>query len=352
MPDEFAESIDNWRRSVPSRMEREDPFGNDGFEERPSTRVAFRESVRPVRRPSNRVALMRSAIPLFRRRDGPNALGESLMERPETALGVREDDEEPEAAQTRNPIRGFFALFGRKRKRRSPSVSPAPTVALAAPLTLHFLFVGPPGSGQTSLLFRSRYGCFPDSSAITRTCYETYTNIRMYDSQPDTSGAPDMTTVESLSYVQWDCIFLCFDIGEKQSPGTLAKWWTGAVNRGFLNQQENEVLLQLVGMKKDVRLQCTDEAHRLVLVPGRPADSTFPSCCVLPTEGLLMSHQLSCWGYAECSAATGEGMDRLFERAGQEATRRAIEAARRQQLMPTAERRLFYPQRPFPSYQA
>lgn len=33
-----------------------------------------------------------------------------------------------------------------------------------------------------------------------------------------------MTTVESLSYVQWDCIFLCFDIGEKQSPGTLAKW--------------------------------------------------------------------------------------------------------------------------------
>lgn len=65
-----------------------------------------------------------------------------------------------------------------------------------------------------------------------------------------------------------------------------------------------------------------------------------------------MSHQLSCWGYAECSAATGEGMDRLFERAGQEATRRAIEAARRQQLMPTAERRLFYPQRPFPTYQA
>ena len=113
----------------------------------------FREPVRPVRRPSNRVALMRSAIPLFRRRDGPNALGESLMERPETALGVRDDDE-PEAAQARNPIRGFFALFGRnrKRKRRSPSVSPAPTVALEAPLTLHFLFVGPQGSGQTSLL--------------------------------------------------------------------------------------------------------------------------------------------------------------------------------------------------------
>jgi hypothetical protein len=39
MPEQLAESIDTWRRSVPSRMEREDPFDNDGFEERPSTRV-------------------------------------------------------------------------------------------------------------------------------------------------------------------------------------------------------------------------------------------------------------------------------------------------------------------------
>ncbi|TFA98642.1 hypothetical protein CCMA1212_009456 [Trichoderma ghanense] len=312
MPEELAESIDTWRQSVPSRMEREDPFGNDGFEERPSTRIAFREPVRPVRRPSNRVALMRSAIPLFRRRDGPNAQGESILERPETALGVRDDDDdEPEAAQTRNPIRGFLALFGRKRKRRSPSVSPAPT-----------------------------------SSAITRTTYETYTNIRMYDSQPDTSGAPDMTTVESLSYVQWDCIFLCFDIKEKQSLRTVVQWWAGAVNRGFLNQQENEVLVQLVGLKKDVREQCTDATHRVRLI-DHPNAALFPTCCVLPTEGMFLYRQLRCWRYVECSAATGEGMDVLLEQAGQEATRRAIEAARRQQEMPT-ERRFFYTRGPFP----
>lgn len=39
MPGELAESIDNWRHSVPSRMEREDPFVNDGFVPRPETRV-------------------------------------------------------------------------------------------------------------------------------------------------------------------------------------------------------------------------------------------------------------------------------------------------------------------------
>lgn len=36
---EQAESIDSWRHSVPSRMEREDPFSDDGFTARPSTRV-------------------------------------------------------------------------------------------------------------------------------------------------------------------------------------------------------------------------------------------------------------------------------------------------------------------------
>lgn len=37
--EELAESIDSWRHSVPSRMERDDPFRDDGFVARPSTRV-------------------------------------------------------------------------------------------------------------------------------------------------------------------------------------------------------------------------------------------------------------------------------------------------------------------------
>lgn len=78
------------------------------------------------------------------------------MERPETALGIRDDDGD-EAAEAKNPRRriGLFGLFGRKRKHRSPSpsTSPAlPQVVFDVPLTIHFLFVGAKSAGQTSLL--------------------------------------------------------------------------------------------------------------------------------------------------------------------------------------------------------
>ncbi|KAL6793682.1 hypothetical protein GGI42DRAFT_345844 [Trichoderma sp. SZMC 28013] len=322
MPGELAESIDNWRHSVPSRMEREDPFVNDGFVPRPQTRITFREPEKPVRRPSTRIAMMRAAIPLFRRPNGPNALQPSIMERPETALGVRDEDEDEVVTEAKNPIRGFFALFGRKRKHRSPSLSPTPTVVLDTPLTLHFLFVGAQGAGQTSLLFRARYGHFPDSSAITRTCYETYTNIRMYHSQP------------------WDGIFLCFDIKEKNSLHTILQWWQTAVQGGFLGQQQSEVLLHLIGMKKDQRAQCLDEAHRLQGPFDPQAYVPFPTCCVLPSDAMWYARRIGCHRYLECSAMTGEGVDVMLEEAGAEATRRAIEVARRMRMAPS-KRRLF-----------
>ncbi|PNP39859.1 hypothetical protein TGAMA5MH_08124 [Trichoderma gamsii] len=206
--EEQAESIDSWRHSVPSRMERDDPFSDDGFTARPSTRVTFREPERPTRRPSTaaRLAFLRAAIPIpiFHRRPckpGEKLLEGPLIERPETALGIRDDDNDGDgaAAEAKNPRRrgGLFSLFSRKRKHRSPSPSalpPVPQVVLEVPLTIHFLFVGAKSAGQTSLLFRARYGQFIDvrnntlevvqSSAIARTCYETYVNTRMYNSQP------------------------------------------------------------------------------------------------------------------------------------------------------------------------
>ncbi|KAH6608224.1 hypothetical protein Trco_004537 [Trichoderma cornu-damae] len=166
---ETAESIESWRHSVPSRMEREDPFLDDGFVLRPSTRITFREPERPARRPSTRLGLLRAAVPLFGGRSShpPNVLQDSVVERPETALGIREEDED-EAAGVKNPKRrGFFALFGRKRKHRSPSSSPPPQVIFEAPLTLHFLFILLPRTTVEALGInnensRARYGHFPD----------------------------------------------------------------------------------------------------------------------------------------------------------------------------------------------
>ncbi|KAL7926390.1 hypothetical protein ACQKWADRAFT_309228 [Trichoderma austrokoningii] len=349
---ELAESIDSWRHSVPSRMEREDPFHDDGFTARPSTRVTFREPERPTRRPSARLAFIRAAMPIFHRR--PFAPGETLLpgppliERPETALGIRDDDDDG-AAEAKNPRRrgGLFGLFGRKRKHRSPSPSslPAlPQVVLDVPLTINFLFVGAKTAGQTSLLFRARYGQFIDvsnnntwicdmltrsqSSAIARTCYETYVNTRMYNSQP------------RLAYVQWDAIFLCFDIQQKPTMHTILQWWHEAVQGGFLAQQHTEVLLHLVGLKKDVRDKCTDPRHRVAC----PFDSDdfvpFPSCCVIPSDAAWHARRIRAHRYLECSAMTGEGVDAMLEDAAQESTRRAIEMARYMQMAHPNKRRV------------
>jgi Ras family protein A len=109
--------------------------------------------------------------------------------------------------------------------------------------------------------------------------------------------------VERLSYVQWDAIFLCFDIQQKPTMHAILQWvsftaalfcfateliehhqWHEAVQGGFLAQQHTEVLLHLVGLKKDVRDKCTDPRHRVAC----PFDSDdfvpFPSCCVLPSD--------------------------------------------------------------------
>ncbi|KAH8125713.1 P-loop containing nucleoside triphosphate hydrolase protein [Trichoderma asperelloides] len=329
LTEELAESIDSWRHSVPSRMEREDPFLDDGFIARPSTRVVKR----PMRRPSTRLAFIRAAIPVFHRRPATPSDGllqGPLIERPETALGTRDDDGD-EAAGAKNPRRrgGLLGLFSRKRKQRSPS--PSPQVVLNVPLTIHFLFVGDKSAGQTSLLFRARYGQFPDSRAIARTCYETY----------DTSGAPDLNTVERLSYVQWDAIFLCFDIQQKPTMHTILQWWLEAVQGGFLAKQQTEVLLHLVGLKKDARDKCTDPRHR---VPC-PFDSDdfvpYPTCCVIPSDAAWHARRIRAHRYLECSAMTGEGVDGMLEDAARESTKRAIDMARFMQMAHPNKRRMF-----------
>lgn len=119
-----------------------------------------------MRRPSTRLAFIRAAIPVFHRRPpftpSDGLLQGPLIERPETALGIRDDgggDGAAAAAEAKNPRRrgGLFGLFSRKRKHRSPSPSPLPLpplpqVVLDVPLTIHFLFVGAKSAGQTSLL--------------------------------------------------------------------------------------------------------------------------------------------------------------------------------------------------------
>ncbi|RKL30381.1 hypothetical protein BFJ72_g11494 [Fusarium proliferatum] len=228
------ERIDSWRQRVPSRMDREDPFEGDHFDERPPTRLTFRDVSPPEARPSTRLGFFRAATPLFGRSSTPSSTrpASSMMQR--CAVGKR---------------RSFLSLLTRKRKRKEPEEIPRD------PVRLNF--------------FRSRYGYFPDSNAFSRPLFETYVNERIYHNQP-------------LTYIEWDAVFLCFDISDKISMYTIIQWATWQATR--------------IG------------AHK----------------------------------YIECSAATGEGMKEVIDDSGREAMRRLVGGqAPEEEVIPKKKRRFF-----------
>ncbi|VUC31268.1 unnamed protein product [Clonostachys rosea] len=295
---EQARFIESWRRFIPNRVERDDPFAEGPFGMRPSTQLSFHtpQKPEPSRRASTRLSFLRAATPLFGRGSPP-----PQDVRPATVLGLRSaGDEHPEKSRKRGFLRRLLHRGYKDKRARSPT--PEPFFIVAEPIRLNFLFVGPKNSGQTSLLFsRSRYGYFPD----------------------DTSGAPDLNAVRSLSYMKWDAIFLCFDTMDKISMFSIISWWHHAVVDGFLESQRFVPMLYLVGMKKDLREQrFLEREERRARAPA--SYSPFPLSCVCPSDAAWHAGQIGAEGYLECSALTGDGMDRVIEDVGIEATRRTI----------------------------
>ncbi|KAL6920493.1 hypothetical protein FSHL1_004472 [Fusarium sambucinum] len=285
------ERIDSWRQRVPSRLNRDDPFKGDGFDERPSTRLTFREASPPQRRPSTRLSFLRAATPLFGRSSTPSS-------RPASGMTER---------RAESNRRNLLTLLSRKRKRKEEEVE-----VPREPVRLNFLFVGSKGSGQTSLLFRSRYGYFPHSDAFARPLYETYVSDRVYHDQP-------------LTYIEWDAIFLCFDISDKMSMYTIIQWWHHASNHGFAKTPTFEPLLYLVGLKKDIRDQCFLEDHRTGSAMDLSSElMAYPTCCVCSTEASWQAMRIGAKKYIECSAATGEGMKDVIDGPGRDAMRKIV----------------------------
>ncbi|CEJ81793.1 hypothetical protein VHEMI01904 [[Torrubiella] hemipterigena] len=169
-----AFSIDSWRHSVPSRLERPDPFGDDGFGTRPSTRLTFREpdtAARSLATSTTRIGFLKSVTSIFRRNKREKTIVEPASSSHTMQDSVMQDE------------RGLSFMERLVRKRKSRSPSPEPMLLWDSPLHLNFLFVGGKGCGQTSLLYRARYGYFPNATVVSRSCYETYICNRTYNSQ-------------------------------------------------------------------------------------------------------------------------------------------------------------------------
>ncbi|OAA69850.1 Ras like protein [Cordyceps fumosorosea ARSEF 2679] len=372
-----AIDINSWRHSVPSRLEREDPFANDGFGERPVTRLlvqTFREQDDESGRPASRLSVFRARLFPSKKLQRNNRVGydiddqSTIYQRPSTVLSMHTKTTTPKKKKKKllggggGLLTGLFRRGGgRKRSREefeddddnddgegetlvssvgrpSAVVEPVP----GKPLHLNFLFVGCPSSGQTSLLYRIRYGYFPDTSVMPRTRYETYTHQPRCNGAArvelwDTSGAPDLATVQLLAHIHWDVIFLCFDISDAASLQAIVAWrplqWKFTAEALFSTIKALPPRLRLLGTKKDLRWRgAASSARRFSLgyYYQLPASASArgalaaAAACVSSAQGAWQARCIDA-KYGECSALTGEGADRLVEEAAAEATRAIVE---------------------------
>ncbi|RDA85522.1 hypothetical protein CP532_2169 [Ophiocordyceps camponoti-leonardi (nom. inval.)] len=319
---ESVRRILTWRNGVPAWAEREDPFAD--VEQLPLNRPASVIEYSDDSHDSISVEGVDAGYPPDIPPRPPGRLG---FARTNCTVegGAPGSSKKPSGRKGCRTLARVLDYFSRNRKEAASI--PPPIIYPHRPVHMNFLFVGGKGSGQTSLLFRSRFGYFPDVNGLARTMYESYPRSDIYHGQPDTSGAPDLNTVERLAHVVWHGIFLCFDVGQKVSMMTIVQWWIHARSRGFnLSTQLFLPLVLLVGNKCDIRQSC----------PGGTANCPTGyshSCCVTVSEGTAMAVSIRADRYVECSALTGEGMDMVLDETACEATRLHIARA-------TAERHL------------
>ncbi|KAM3435486.1 hypothetical protein NHJ13734_005522 [Beauveria thailandica] len=330
-------------RPVPSRLEREDPFANDGFGERPVTRLTFREQdpadEEEVQRPASRFSLIRAKLLKPIRQQGyttttDNDDDESTIcpPRPSTTLSTTHPKKQKKKTQSGGFLAGLFRR-GKKRSREAfededcyggqddKSVGRLSTVVvepiMSKQLHLNFLFVG-----------------FAFAMAIFQ-MYETYTHQPRHSAARvelwDTSGAPDLATVQLLAHIHWDNIFLCFDISDPSSLQAIVAWWKFTAERLFSNAKPIPPTVRLLGTKKDLRHRSASLRrfslgyyyHQLPLSASTQS-VIAASTCVSSAQAAWQAKHIKA-KYYECSALTGEGCELLVEEAAEEATRRIVE---------------------------
>ncbi|KAG6040756.1 hypothetical protein E4U41_007196 [Claviceps citrina] len=120
----------------------------------------------------------------------------------------------------------------------------------------------------------------------------------------------------------WDAVFLCFDVKEKMGLLRILSWWQQAVDQGFC--ASSTPLIYLLGLKRDLRMECSFEDHRLAMETSLTVGS--PSCCVNPRDADWHARRIGAERYAECSALTGHGVDGVVEEVGRLALERAVQS--------------------------
>jgi Rho family protein len=165
--------------------------------------------------------------------------------------------------------------------------------------------VGDGAVGKTCLLISYTSNTFPQD--YIPTVFDNYTKSTLFEGQHfklelwDTAGQEDYDRLRPLSYPQTDIFLVCFSIVEPSSFKNVKNKWIPEIR----HHSNEDIKIILVGTKVDLR----DDPHTLDRLEesGNEPIST--------AEGNKLVKELGLSGFVECSAATQEGVEDVFDTA-------------------------------------
>jgi len=168
--------------------------------------------------------------------------------------------------------------------------------------------VGDGACGKTSILTKFTTGEFPLKHIPT--VFETAITSMVIDEKEieltlwDTAGQESYDRLRPLSYSQTDVILICFSIDSPDSLSNVEPHWAKEVKHFCRG-----VPVILVGNKIDLRND-QDTIQNLTTLQKEPITSE---------NTRLVAKKIHAHHSIECSAKTGENIDKLFEMAGRAA---------------------------------
>ncbi|KAI2621605.1 P-loop containing nucleoside triphosphate hydrolase protein [Hypoxylon sp. NC1633] len=203
-------------------------------------------------------------------------------------------------------------IVNRSKHEESPKGPKAsePRVSLTLPGTppiiadrtrMRFVFVGDSGCGKSSFLLRYHLNIF--NTIHVKTQYELFNKTVNVDGRDvdlelwDTSGDFGLHQLQRLSYLSWDAVFLCFSIDTPMRLANLQMRWIDEIR----NYCPNAPVI-LLGLKKDTRIGSGLWAPMYPQMQAR----------ISATEGSSSANIMRAVKYIECSAKTGENVNRVF----------------------------------------
>ncbi|EGV63743.1 ras-domain-containing protein [Yamadazyma tenuis ATCC 10573] len=163
--------------------------------------------------------------------------------------------------------------------------------------------VGDGAVGKTCLLISYTTNTFPND--YIPTVFDNYSASVLIDGEVvklglwDTAGQAEYDRLRPLSYPQTEIFLCCFSVVSPDSFHNIKSKWIPEL----LHHSPKDILILLVGTKVDLRddLHILDDLSEKNLKP------------ITLEQGTKMAKELGCVRYMECSAATQQGVNDVFD---------------------------------------